>query len=70
MPEFLWDWLLRAASLGQLGRLAEARQALDVLIELRTDFPSSARRRIGFFLKGDDGIDDLLEGLKKAGLST
>ncbi len=69
MPEFLWDWLLRAASLGRLGRSAEARQALDVLIELRPDFPSSARQRIGYFVKGDDGIDDLLEGLKKAGLS-
>lgn len=68
MPELLWDPLLRAAALGQLGRSAEGRQALDELLDLRPDFPATSRRRIGFFVKGDDRIDGLLEGLIKAGL--
>jgi tetratricopeptide (TPR) repeat protein len=67
-PRFLWDSLLRAAALGQLGRSAEARRALDELLQLRTDFPTIARRRIGYFAKTDGLIDDILEGLRKAGL--
>lgn len=67
-PRFLWDPLLRAASLGQMGRSAEARQSLDELLRLRPDFPSGAHHRIGFFVKGDDGIHGLLDGLEKAGL--
>jgi tetratricopeptide (TPR) repeat protein len=69
MPQLFWTWLLRAAALGRLGRTAEARQALDLLLELRPDFTSTARQRIGFFVKAEDRVNGLVEGLKKAGLA-
>jgi adenylate cyclase len=67
-PRFLWDPLLRAAALGQLGRSTEARRALDELLQLRTDFPSSAPRHIGYFAKTDGLVHAILEGLSNAGL--
>jgi adenylate cyclase len=68
MPELFWDWLLRAATLGRLGRATAARQAIDVLLERCPDFPTSARRRIGFFVKAENHISGLVHGLTEAGL--
>lgn len=67
-PRLLWDPMLRAAALGRLGRSAEARAALEELLDTRPDFPSDARRRIGFFVKAAEHAEGLLEGLKLAGL--
>lgn len=69
MPHLLWDPLLRAATLGQLDRLAEARAAAHELLRLRPDFPASARRLLGYFVKTDRQIDNVFSGLKKAGLA-
>ncbi len=69
MPQLFWDPLLRAAALGQLGRLNEAGMALAELLQLRPDFSIYARRLLGYFVKAADLLDDILDGLRKAGLT-
>jgi adenylate cyclase len=68
MPQFFWDPLLLAATLGQLGRNQEAAQALTQLLALKPDFPSQARFLIGCFAKSPDLVEGLLDGLRLAGL--
>jgi adenylate cyclase len=68
-PQLLWDPLMQAAALGQLGRSAEARAAVAELLKMKPDFPTCARRLIGFFVKADDHVDGILDGLEKAGLT-
>jgi adenylate cyclase len=68
-PQLFWDPLLRAAILGELDRLDEARVAVTELLRLKTDFPSCAKHLIGFYVKAEDQIQGLLDGLSKAGLT-
>jgi len=67
-PEMFWDPLMRAASLGQMGREHEAKTALGELLKLEPDFRGQGRRLISRYVKVDDLIDRVMEGLKKAGL--
>ncbi|MBW1784090.1 MAG: hypothetical protein JRL30_25545 [Deltaproteobacteria bacterium] len=67
-PDLFWDPLMRAASLGQLGRLDEARSALGELFKLEPNFRGQGRRLISRYVKVDDLIDRIIEGLKKVGL--
>ena len=67
-PGLFWDPAMRAAALGQMGRNGEARKALDELLKLVPDFANSGRRLIGRYVKVDDLIDRIVEGLQKAGL--
>jgi hypothetical protein len=60
--------LLRAATLGHLGKKAEAAQTLAELLALKPDFPSQARFLISCFAKFDYLIDAILDGLHSAGL--
>lgn len=69
MPQLFWDPLLRAASLGHLGKSSEAAQALAELLTLKPDFPQQARFLIGCYAKFDYLIDTILEGLRLAGLN-
>jgi adenylate cyclase len=68
MPQLFWDPLLRAASLGHLGRKEEGAQALAELLSLRPDFPTAGRFLISCFAKFPYLIDGLLKGLRLAGL--
>ena len=63
-----WDPLMRAAALGQMEKKDEARKAVAKLLELVPDFNSVGRTLIGRYVKVDDLIDKLVEGLQKAGL--
>jgi len=67
-PEMFWDPLMRAASLGQMGREDEARNAVGELLKLEPDFRGQGRRLISRYVKVDALIDRIIEGLKKAGL--
>ncbi len=61
-------YVFLAAAYGQLGRRAEARGAIDRLLALRPDFPAWLRddhRRRGY---PEELTDQLMEGLRKAGL--
>jgi adenylate cyclase len=65
-PEFPRGYRQHAAALGQLGRIEEARAALDKAIETAPDsFRVIVERRPPWL--GQDVHDHLLEGLRKAG---
>ncbi len=68
MPQFFWDPLLRAAVLGRMGREQEGAQALSELLHLKPDFPTDGRFLISCYAKFPYLIDELLDGLRQAGL--
>jgi adenylate cyclase len=68
-PELYWDPVMRAAALSRLGRQSEAKTAVNQLLKLEPNFATRGRWLIGRYVKVDDSIDMLIEGLQKAGLS-
>jgi len=68
MPDLHWDPMLRAAALGQLGRRAEANEALGELLALTHDFVDRARFYIAAYVWSEELVERLLDGLTKAGL--
>ena len=67
-PGLYLDPLMRAAALSCLGRQNEAKTALNQLLKLEPDFATRGRWLIGRYVKVDDLIDRIIEGLEKAGL--
>ncbi len=67
-PELHLDPMMRAAALGQLGREDEARAAVSELLKLVPDFATRGRLLISRYVKVDDLVDNIIEGLRKAGL--
>jgi adenylate cyclase len=67
-PELHLDPMMRAAALGQLGRENEARNAVGELLKLKPDFATRGRLLISRYVKVDDLVDKIIEGLQKAGL--
>jgi len=65
---FFWEPLLRAAALGQLGRESDAQQQFLRLKALRPDFEKKARELISRYVKEEELVNHILEGLNKAGL--
>ena len=68
VPGLFWGPMLRAASLGQLGSETEARQQLLQLQTVRPDFVNKARELISRYVKEEELVDHVLQGLYKAGL--
>jgi adenylate cyclase len=68
-PGLFWDPLLRAAALGRLGRQDEADSAIKQLLELVPDFAARGRAIISGYVKVDDLVDRIVEGLREAGLA-
>lgn len=62
------DPLMHAASLGQLGRTQQARDALKRLLILQVDFTQNPRRYLTRIIMQDELVEHVLEGLYKAGL--
>jgi adenylate cyclase len=69
-PELFWDPVMRAATLGQLGRQNEAKTAVSQLLKLEPDFATRGRWLIRRYVKVDSLIDRIVEGLRKAGLDS
>jgi adenylate cyclase len=63
-----WEPLMQAATFGLLGRYEEGKQAVQKLLELKPDFPSRGRILIKHYIKFDDIVDRVIEGLSKIGL--
>jgi tetratricopeptide (TPR) repeat protein len=55
------------AAVGQLGRLDEARKAVQKLLALRPDFAAVARQEYGKWYD-EEHVEQVIEGLRKAGL--
>lgn len=69
MPSIFWDPLDRAAVLGQLGRSAEAKEAIDKMLGLQPKIADEPLRFLNCFIFQDELVDHVLEGLILAGLS-
>ena len=67
-PKLYIDPMIRAAALGQMGRAHEAEIAVGEMLELVPDFSTNSRRLVGNYVKVDDLVDKIIEGLQKAGL--
>jgi adenylate cyclase len=67
-PRLFWDPMMRAAALGQMGRTRDAGTAVGELLKLESDFAARARQMIGYYVKVDNLVDTIIEGLQKAGL--
>ena len=67
MPNYYQVPAMRAAALGQLGRLEEAHKAVQDLLALRPDFATVARREYSKWYNSEL-IEHMIDGLRKAGL--
>jgi adenylate cyclase len=67
-PFLFWDPLIKAATLGLLGRIQEGKKAGDDLLKLKPDFSARGRVLIAHYIKFDDIISCMVEGLSKIGL--
>ena len=68
-PGLYLDPVMRAAALGRLGRQNEAKAAVGQLLELEPDFTTRGRWLIRRYVKVDDLVDTIIEGLRQAGLA-
>jgi tetratricopeptide (TPR) repeat protein len=69
MSGWFWDPLLRAATLGQMGRIKQAQAAYCELLAINPDFEKNSTYYINAVLMDDTLIERLFEGLYRAGLS-
>jgi adenylate cyclase len=60
--------LVYAAMLGKLGRLADAKPHVEQLLAVKPDFPSRPFELLHRILKIDGLIDDMVDGLRQAGM--
>jgi tetratricopeptide (TPR) repeat protein len=67
-PSIFWDPLAKAATLGLLGRYEEGKQFVKSLLKFKPDFPSRGRILIGHYIKFDDIVERIIEGLHQVGL--
>ena len=63
-----WDEAVRAAVLGKLGRTTEAQAAAQEVLSMRPDFEDRITTLLARTIKPADLRDDLLDGLRRAGL--
>jgi len=63
-----WSDVALAAILGKLGRVDEARPHIDRLTEQKPDFAPRAREILSRTLKVDSLIDEVIDGLRVAGM--
>ena len=68
-PSVFWEPLMKAATFGQLGRVEEGKQAVENLLKLKPYFPTRGRVLIKHYIKFEDIFENMIEGLKKVGLS-
>jgi adenylate cyclase len=68
MPLLFWDPLMQAASLGLLGRIEEGVQASKELLNANPTFPHAAAVLIKHYIKFDDIVAKVIQGLKEVGI--
>ena len=68
-PGLYLDPVMRAATLGQMARQNPAKAAVDQLLKLVPDFATRGRMLISRYVKVDDLVDTIIEGLQKAGMA-
>jgi adenylate cyclase len=68
MPEFYWDHLLKASVCGHLGRIEEGQTCVRALLALKPDFAARGRILIQHYIKFEDIVERVIEGLKAVGI--
>ena len=68
MPEFFWDQIMKAATCGHLERIEEGQACAQALLALKPDFAQRGRVLIGRYIKFEDIVDRIIEGLGKLGM--
>ena len=68
IPAVFWYPLVKASTLGLLGRYEEGEQFVENLLKLRPDFPTRGRMLIGHYIKFEEIAERVIEGLNKVGL--
>jgi len=68
LPSVFWDPLLQGSTLGHLGRAQEGSRFAEALLTIKPDFPDRGRTLIKNWVKSDDLLECMIDGLKKSGL--
>lgn len=68
VPAIFWGPMLRIATLGQLGRPSDIEKQISDLKTLKPDFETEAQYLISRYVKEDDLVEKIIEGLRKGGL--
>jgi len=68
VPAIFWEPMLRAVTLGQLGRRSDAEKQISELKNLKPDFECKSRYLISRYVKEEELLDKIIDGLQKAGL--
>ena len=64
-----WGPLLRAACMGKMDERKKARSQVEQLLLLKPDFETKAQELLSYYIKEDELLLEVLDGLRKAGLS-
>ena len=67
--DVFWYPLVKASTLGLLGEIEEGNNYVDKLLELKPGFPSKGRDLIGRYIKFDEILSAVIDGLNKSGLN-
>jgi len=67
-PLLFWDSLLKAATFGLLGRHEEGKLDAETLLKLKPDFPIRGQVLIQHYIKFEEIVARVVEGLEKVGL--
>jgi adenylate cyclase len=67
-PLLFWDPLLKAATLGLLGKTEEGVQAGKDLLQCKPDFSTRGRVLIEHYIKFDEIVAKVIQGLKEVGI--
>ena len=68
-PELFWDHLARASTIGLLGNIEDGRKSAAELLKLKPDFAARGRILIGHYIKFEDIVERVIEGLKAVGIA-
>jgi len=68
-PSVFWDPLAKAVTLGLLGRYKEGKHFVKNLLELKPDFSERGRILIKHYIKFEDIVERVIDGLQKVGLN-
>ena len=68
MPLEFWVPFVKAATYGQLGNVEEGKRAVENLLKLKPDFPTRGRVLIKHYIKFEDILEHVIEGLNNVGL--
>ena len=69
MPAVFWYPLAKASTLGLLGRYEEGKTFVKKLLEIKPDLPKKGRILIGHYIKFEEIVESVIDGLNEVGLN-